>query len=352
MSIVTGAALIWLLCGVWTYGRLLAEAQRVYPEPCDPWFSALFGLFGPVGLFVALGAGKSGMRFWPKPRDVAMFSERMGITPRHQCPSCGHDTHVTQEERANDDWLCLGCYEHFRLSTGERVPADLGDDEPGWSEPDEAEAAWARATMPGHANGHIIAWRSWELHMNWSGGAIDGVTLADLVGLSETELLDRFAAFQREVAEARQKPRWLLASGNGHVWQPGDPMMGYHVEGMPRAHGAGVYAVKESPGCGAVYGQIALWGSVVEHKAGYRARYAYPMKLWAGTEEIAASLRQAYGVECEVDPEIYLTSITNASLQQARSQHMQMNALGQVLSATGSGQAFGSGMGLQRQRLL
>lgn len=41
-------------------------------------------------------------------------------------------------------------------------------------------------------------------------------------------------------------------------------------------------------------GEVALWGKLIEHEHGYRARFAYPTKLWADERHHAAL--QAYGV--------------------------------------------------------
>lgn len=47
-----------------------------------------------------------------------------------------------------------------------------------------------------------------------------------------------------------------------------------------------------------IYGEVALWGEVVEHTLGYRAEYAYPHKLYAH-ESIASALKNLYGCEVE-----------------------------------------------------
>jgi hypothetical protein len=53
----------------------------------------------------------------------------------------------------------------------------------------------------------------------------------------------------------------------------------------------GIYAYKEKPrllreirksnsGLRLVYGEINLWGKVIEHEDGYRAQFGYPKRLW------------------------------------------------------------------------
>lgn len=45
-----------------------------------------------------------------------------------------------------------------------------------------------------------------------------------------------------------------------------------------------------------VWGEVYLWGRVIEHKIGYRAQYAYP-KAFINTGGIARQLALAYGVK-------------------------------------------------------
>lgn len=48
------------------------------------------------------------------------------------------------------------------------------------------------------------------------------------------------------------------------------------------------------------YGQVYLWGRLVEHTDGWRAQYAYPKMLRLWDEEIGAKLRDSYLVDVEV----------------------------------------------------
>jgi hypothetical protein len=65
-------------------------------------------------------------------------------------------------------------------------------------------------------------------------------------------------------------------------------------EGIPapwRPCSCGVYAIRRREdlervaGAGTIVGQVALWGHVIEHQRGYRAQYAYPVRLWAPARE-------------------------------------------------------------------
>ncbi len=53
-----------------------------------------------------------------------------------------------------------------------------------------------------------------------------------------------------------------------------------------------------------VYGEINLWGKVIEHEDGYRAQFGYPKRLWCTTaiEPLAGWIGYIYGVPCEVLP--------------------------------------------------
>ena len=91
-----------------------------------------------------------------------------------------------------------------------------------------------------------------------------------------------------------------LKSLNGELWMPGQPLSaacrtlagraedGLAVHDAPQMNcTCGVYAAK-SLDClralgymryGSIYGQLYLWGAVVEHQLGWRAQFAYPKKL-------------------------------------------------------------------------
>jgi hypothetical protein len=85
----------------------------------------------------------------------------------------------------------------------------------------------------------------------------------------------------------------------------------------------GIYAYKEKPRllreirniyCGLrlvannryvpIYGEINLWGKVIDHEDGYRAQFGYPKRLWCtpAIEPLAGWIGYVYGVPCEVMP--------------------------------------------------
>jgi hypothetical protein len=47
------------------------------------------------------------------------------------------------------------------------------------------------------------------------------------------------------------------------------------------------------------FGQVALWGRVVEHEHGYRGQFAYPVRLWLPEwlfDACGSRLSEAYGI--------------------------------------------------------
>lgn len=227
------------------------------------------------------------------------------------CPLCDGKTWITQGERQKDRAHCIHCHEKFRISTGELWQPGLPEGEPEWHQPDDAELAWARSTMPGKAKGHVTGYRAWCLHSQDTDTLLDRLHTEDLVGMPADEQYALFMQAYREVAAINPDDLYRLESASSeYIWPPGEPVVAIKERDMPTAHGPGVYAWKELPEDvfePTIYGEVALWGEIVEHEHGYRARYAYPQKLWVSAwtpnaESIAACLGRAYGVPCEVAP--------------------------------------------------
>jgi hypothetical protein len=96
-----------------------------------------------------------------------------------------------------------------------------------------------------------------------------------------------------------------------NVWPAGEPLKAC-CAGTPRLqHGIHAFAERyaaeeylriDTRGYQSkrVVGEVALWGNVVVHEAGYRASYAYPRRIIVPRDASAANgLRRAYGVEVE-----------------------------------------------------
>jgi len=87
----------------------------------------------------------------------------------------------------------------------------------------------------------------------------------------------------------KEKPR-LLGEIRNTYGRPLAPVLHHRV---PRV-----------PGLRLVYGEINLWGKVIEHEDGYRAQFGYPKRLWCtpAIEPLAGWIGYVYGVPCEVMP--------------------------------------------------
>lgn len=85
----------------------------------------------------------------------------------------------------------------------------------------------------------------------------------------------------------------------------------HHEAPDPQCY-CGVWALKEeyvAEAVGyeyAVWGEVYLWGRVLEGTKGYRAQYAYPKHLKCADPKLAAELRSLYGVPVEVGERLKL----------------------------------------------
>lgn len=310
MSPLIGFAAIWLLFGVWAYGRSLGCWQHKYPSlrgSDDVWTSLFMAAMGPIGL----------MAMWPT-------VQGWPIQFRPKASETEPPIEIDPDRR------------------------ELGGDEPDWSEPSASDLEWARATMPGKASGHIIAWRRWRLHDNLPETPIDRLSTRDLASLSQQALCEKMLEIQQAVQSVRDRHPYLLQSGNGFEWQPGEPVVGYFHKDMPRAHGAGVYALRECSQMTVddreVIGRVALWGNVMEHEHGYRARYAYPVELWHPNPEVADALGKAYGVTVH-------TGLPEGCRPESRIKRDQRYMMNRMAQAMGVHQIHRQSPGLQQQRI-
>ncbi len=112
-----------------------------------------------------------------------------------------------------------------------------------------------RTPATGRSAEPIVAWRSWSL-----GGSPD----AD--GLLLRPVSARGRAWRpREVAEAS------CTRHRSHRAPELDCLCGLHA--------SPTFDVLRRTRCPAVLGRVALWGRVIEHERGYRARFGYPQRL-------------------------------------------------------------------------
>ena len=121
--------------------------------------------------------------------------------------------------------------------------------------------------------GYVTAWRTWRVWSSPGGLSLHSVAAAPALG----------------------------------EWPPGRPMearCGYREMRPPACacescpgndNKCGIYAYREAPAtvthAMGVVGRVALWGTVIEHAAGYRGQYAYPIDVacghcaWCGSPE-------------------------------------------------------------------
>ena len=101
----------------------------------------------------------------------------------------------------------------------------------------------------------IVAWRSWALSGTQGG---EDLLLLPVAKHSRPWI-------PREVAQA------VCRRHRAHVAPELDCLCGLHA--------SQTFDIVRRTRCPAVLGRVALWGRVIEHERGYRARYAYPQRL-------------------------------------------------------------------------
>ena len=112
------------------------------------------------------------------------------------------------------------------------------------------------------------------------------------------------------------KPHYLLSLNHSALWLPGEQITAECDTDGPTKHtdvcapvqgcSCGIYAHKtEDPiNYADCWGEVYMWGKVVDHETGYRSQYAYPKQLFV-TEKHATFipiLSGAYGVPVSVRP--------------------------------------------------
>jgi hypothetical protein len=120
-----------------------------------------------------------------------------------------------------------------------------------------------------------------------------------------------------------------LKSLNNERWLPGEALQAKCRAGVALAHGApgdccscGVYAAKDFDHLRrigylhyGVHGEVYLWGTVVEHKLGWRAQYAYPKSIILPPDTIPFKMSE---VESRLGPLLlYAVEISIASAASA-----------------------------------
>lgn len=119
----------------------------------------------------------------------------------------------------------------------------------------------------------------------------------------------------RAWAVTPQDGRWLLSAlGVGTIWEPHKPMTANCKTGPFALRREEHIAPKSDCSCGIwsfksddellkrsedyrfkVFGQVSIWGRVIECEFGYRAQFAYPKELWL-LDSSLEELGYTYGV--------------------------------------------------------
>lgn len=145
----------------------------------------------------------------------------------------------------------------------------------------------------------VIGWRVWELPHTWEN-----------IGDGTAEL--------------------LRSPVSRNLWEPGFPNEADCRRDNTRKHDreacpdlactCGIYAMRLRQDCRVglssnrylvVFGQVSLWGRVIEHRYGWRGQYAYPYSLSIirslgrsgdaiGLKRVAERLTATYGVEARI----------------------------------------------------
>ncbi len=144
----------------------------------------------------------------------------------------------------------------------------------------------------------------------------------------------------------------LLLSNNRTIWAPYEKLeakclasgfAGLVNKNCAGIHcGCGIYAYKKQQDAewgenrpetdNHIWGEVWLWGRVVEHQTGYRAQYAYPKSL-VDTGGIARRLATVYGCEVITVTPTERPKTLGLNAPWSQSQYYYMNAQGQITPA-------------------
>ncbi len=111
---------------------------------------------------------------------------------------------------------------------------------------------------------YLTAWRTWRVWMSGTGPTLHSVSTSAALG----------AWTPCEAMEARCGYLEMTPPACACESCPGDDTL------------CGIYAYREAPSTVhhemGMVGQVALWGTVIEHDTGFRGQYAYPLSFTHG----------------------------------------------------------------------
>lgn len=128
--------------------------------------------------------------------------------------------------------------------------------------------------------GEIVGWRAWRCHS----GRLWSVYLSHIVwpaaGLECTDQIIEYGWLGihalKERGAAEEYMTWFRGWG-ALSWREALTMTAYE----PRYF---------------VFGQVAMWGTVIEHRRGYRAQFACPLNLVTPDDADLGEIRKYYGI--------------------------------------------------------
>jgi len=140
--------------------------------------------------------------------------------------------------------------------------------------------------LPAIGDEPLIAWRKWNL----SNG--------DLLSMNGEPWLYR-EPFTAMCAAKKTKE---TKKAHGELVPSGVCSCGVYAGKTMHLLGGAGYGISLAEGIppGEAWGSVKLWGRVVAHERGYRAQYAYPDRLFVGTELAAELIRLNYGCDVTV----------------------------------------------------
>jgi hypothetical protein len=112
--------------------------------------------------------------------------------------------------------------------------------------------------------------------------------------------------------ESKEGVPILYSVAQDFCWLPYEPAKGDITE-----DGGGIYAFKSQQDAlhyledNHIFGEVNLWGGVLEHPEGYRAEFAYPKELWVHSDfdaTMIVRLEETYGVPVVIKEDLPVIS--------------------------------------------